>query len=167
MSYERELQNKGNLKRWRGQYPRTGWFQLLTLQSKTTAYNFYCTMAHLTDNTGLHTLRVSLVNYTSYSKDWWLTCTGQVLSFHLNGQTMAASQVTQMGWLRPWPLGCSQYSLWCPCTFMPCLPTSWEELASQLGGHWTSQEVRDMLTIVFWLCDELMTMRTDTNMPRH
>ena len=44
-------------------------FQLLTLQSKTTAYDFYCTMAHLTDNTGLHTPRVSLVNYTSYSKD--------------------------------------------------------------------------------------------------
>ena len=56
-------------------YPRTTCtfavlhlFQLLTLQSKTTTYDFYCTMACLTDNTGLHTPRVSLINYSSCSR---------------------------------------------------------------------------------------------------
>jgi hypothetical protein len=73
-------------------------FQLLTLQGKTSAYDYYYSLAHKTDNTGLQNLKVFIYLYLFDNTCSRYPITGSLRTIFGGYSNMAASQDAQTSW---------------------------------------------------------------------
>lgn len=75
-------------------------FQILTFESKASAFEFYNTLVRLTNNTGLFAPKVSkeFTLLTAQISD--MKAVGSISVFHAHGAGIPASQVVETGWTR-------------------------------------------------------------------
>ena len=75
-------------------------FHLLTLQGKTSAYDYYYSLAHKSDNTGLRNLKVIIYYYFSPTHSQGIHLTGPLRTIFAGYLNLAASQDAQASWSR-------------------------------------------------------------------